>query len=328
VTPAADSDTNLYEPGLEHSVPAEVTPLDSNGDGVVDRVYFPDTGGNVWRVDLISDNPANWTIFKLAALGGNTLTTDRRFMDRIDIALTRWTDLTYDALLLGSGNRAHPLDRDVVNRFFMLRDFGTQSVIHIPNDGNPDTDACESEQLNPDELPCAEIPPPITEASLFDATDNLIQDGSDDQKAAARLELLSSTVDGWYITLEETGEKSLSRSVTLQGRVFFTTFVPPDPLDPDAEYVCRPSEGTGFLYAVGLHDGTAKYDWASPVNATLNKADRGKPIKDHIPDYPVAYFGDAEIGLVGVGAGTDGTGIERTGLSLSTGAIYWMQESE
>jgi hypothetical protein len=139
---------------------------------------------------------------------------------------------------------------------------------------------------------------------------------------------VSSAVDGWYITLEETGEKNLSRSITLQGRVFFTTFVPPDPLDPEAEYVCRPSEGTGFLYAVGLHDGSAKYDWASPQNGILNKADRNKPIKDHIPDYPVAYFGEHEIGLVGVGAGTDGTGIERTGLSLSTGAIYWRETSE
>jgi type IV pilus assembly protein PilY1 len=172
VTPAADSDTNLNEPGLEHSVPAQVTPLDSNGDGVTDRVYFPDTGGNVWRVDLIGNDPDNWTIFKVAALGGNTLTTDRRFMDRIDIALTRWTDLTYDALLLGSGNRAHPLDRDVVNRFYMLRDFGTQSVIHVPDDGDPDTTNCGNERTTPTNCPVPRSPrssprptwltPPIT----------------------------------------------------------------------------------------------------------------------------------------------------------------------
>ncbi len=328
VTPDADTATNLNEPELHHSVPAQVTPLDTNGDHVTDRIYFPDTGGDVWRVDLVSDNPSNWSIFKLASLGGNTETTDRRFMDRIDVAVARSGNLTYDALLLGSGNRAHPLDRDVVNRFYMLRDFGTQSAMHIPNDGDPETNACASEELNPDGLPCVEMPPVITEADLYDATDNLLQDGSDEQKETAQLAIGSSTVKGWYIELEETGEKSLSRSITLQGRVFFTTFVPPDPLDPDVEYVCRPSEGTGFLYAVGLHDATAKYDWASPVNGTLNKADRKKAVRDHIPDYPVAYFGEAEIGLVGVGAGTNGTGIERTGLRLSTWGIYWMQESE
>ncbi|MGB5832835.1 MAG: hypothetical protein WBG92_12700 [Thiohalocapsa sp.] len=328
VTPDADSATNLQETGLLDSVPAQVTALDTNGDHVTDRIYFPDTGGNVWRVDLVDSDRTNWSIFKLASLGGDTTTTDRRFMGRVDVAVTRSSGLTYDAVLVGSGNRAHPLDRDVVNRFYMLRDFDTQSVLHVPNDGNSETDACESEALNPDELPCAEIPSAITEANLFDATDNLIQNGTDDQKVAKRATLASPATKGWFIVLGETGEKNVSRSITVQGHVFFTTFVPPNPLDPNVEHICRPSEGHGFLYAVGLHDGTAKFDWAGPYNGNLQKADRRKSIKDHIPDSPVAYFGQAEIGLVGVGAGTDGSGIERTGLRLSTTAVYWMQDTE
>jgi len=201
-------------------------------------------------------------------------------------------------------------------------------VLHVPND-NHDTNPCASDVLNPDQLPCAEVPPVITEANLFDATDNVIQDGADsDDVAEALAALASSATKGWFITLENTGEKSLSRSVTLQGRVFFTTFVPPDPLDPEVENICRPSEGTGFLYAVGLHDATAQYDWATPYSGQFSKADRSKKIKDHIPDYPVAYFGEVEIGLVGVGAGTDGTGIERTGMGLATSAIYWMQQTD
>lgn len=42
----------------------------------------------------------------------------------------------------------------------------------------------------------------------------------------------------------------------------------------------------------------------------------------------MAYFGEMEIGLVGVGPGTDGSGIERTGLSLATQAIYWMEDDD
>ena len=328
VTPGADSDTNRQELGLVDSVPAQVTTLDTNGDQVTDRMYFPDTGGNVWRVDLISDDPNNWSVFKLASLGGNETDTDRRFMDRIDVVVTRYNDLTFDALLLGSGNRAHPLDRDVLNRFYMLRDFGTESRLHVTNDGDPDSDACESDALNPDALPCTEIPPVITEATLYDATDNLLQDGNADQKTAARADFASNGPNGWFIRLEKTGEKNLSRSITLQGRVFFSTFVPPDPLDPNVELICRPREGTGFLYAVGLHDAVAIYDDWSGVSGTLSKADRSKTIKDHIPDYPVAYFGDEEIGLVGVGSGTGGSGIQWTGLHLVTGEVYWMQEEE
>jgi len=330
ITPWADASTNpatnLNEQGLQHCVTAQVTTLDTNGDHVTDRIYFPDTGGNVWRVDLTDDDPANWSIFKLASLGGNTEATDRRFMDRIDVAITRSSGLAYDALMLGSGDRAHPLEREVDNRFFMLRDFDTQSVLHVTNDGDPNTNACESEALNPDLLPCVEIPAAITEDDLYDATANLLQDGTDDQKATAKDALATSATKGWFVTLERTGEKNLSRSITLQGRVFFTTFAPPNPLDANIEHICRPSEGTGFLYAVGLHDATAKYDWGAPFDGTLEKVDRSKSIKDHIPDYPVAYFGEAQIGLVGVGAGTDGSGIERTGMGLSTSAVYWMQE--
>ncbi len=327
VSPDAGSDTNLQETRLLHSVPARVTVLDSNGDHVTDRMYFPDTGGNLWRVDLVNGNKANWSIFKLASLGGNTLQTDRRFLHGIDLSVTKTGALDYEALAIGSGNRAHPLDRDAQNRFYLLRDTGTQSAKHIPNDGDSSTNACESANLEPAGLPCREVPALITEADLYDATDNLVQDGTDEGRGAARL-ALASAGSGWFIDLERTGEKSLSRSITLQGTLFFTTYVPPDPLDPEAEHVCRPSEGTGFLYAVGLHDASAKYDWAQPQDGDLRKADRSKKIKDHIPDHPVAYFGKVEIGLVGVGAGTDSTGIERTSLALTVGPAYWMQQRD
>ncbi|MBK1631394.1 hypothetical protein CKO31_11705 [Thiohalocapsa halophila] len=334
VTPADNSDTNLQEQGLVDSVPANVAVFDSNGDHVTDRMYFPDTGGNIWRVDLVDDDKSYWSIFKLASLGGNTEGTDRRFIYGVDIAVTKSVNASYEALLIGSGNRAHPLDRVVDDRFFMIRDTGIQSALHVPNDGDPDSDACSDGGLNPDGLPCAEQPPVITVSDLYDATDNLFQDGDLASQEAAREELF--TGKGWFIELERTGEKSLSRSYTMQGRVFFTTYVPPDPLDPDLEYICRPSEGKGFLYAIGLHDATAQYDWNGQMidgdetqegSGDIDKLDRSKTIKDHIPDHPSVYFGE-EIGLVGVGPGTNGTGIEETGLSLAVSPVYWMQEAE
>jgi type IV pilus assembly protein PilY1 len=335
VSPAGTSETNLNEPGLVDSVPADVTVFDSNGDHVTDRMYFPDTGGNVWRVDLIHADKSNWSIFRLASLGGDTEENDRRFFYKIGLAVTKSSYGNYEALALGSGNRAHPLDRVVDNRFFTLRDTGIWSAFHVPNDGDPDKDACADPNVNPQKLPCREIPPVITEVALYDATDNLIQDGDKVAQETAALELLSKK--GWFIELERTGEKSLARAITLKGRTFFTTYVPPDPLDPDVDYVCRPSEGKGFLYAVGLHDATAQYDWSTgdhdgaesqETAAVLDKEDRSKSIKDHIPDHPAVYFGESEIGLVGVGAGSSGSGIERTGLSLAVSPVYWMQEAD
>ena len=77
VTPANNSATNLSEPGLLHSVPGEVTVLDSSGDGAADRIYFGDTGGNLWRVDLSGNvlptsSQDTWQINKLASFNGGT----------------------------------------------------------------------------------------------------------------------------------------------------------------------------------------------------------------------------------------------------------------
>ena len=327
ITPAEDSSTNRNVSGLTDSVPAAVTVHDSDGDLRTDRIYFPDTGGNIWRADLVGSDKSNWTVFKLADLGGDAAASDRRFLNRIDLGATRYGTLVYDALAIGSGNRAHPLERDVQDRFYVIRDYQTRSLMHVPNDNDPDTDACASAQLNPDGLPCSEIPSTITEADLYDVTANLIQDGNAEQQAAAQTALSSIDTLGWMLDFERTGEKSLSRSITLKGRLFFTTYVPPDPLDPDVEHICRPSEGKGFLYAVGIHDAQAVYDWATPLDRVLTKADRNKKIKDNIPDYPVAHFGDPWIRLVGVGPGTDGKGSEDTGLTLTNQAIYWYQDA-
>lgn len=41
---------------------SEIAPIDIDGDGVVDYVYAGDLKGNLWRFDLMSDNPNNWGI--------------------------------------------------------------------------------------------------------------------------------------------------------------------------------------------------------------------------------------------------------------------------
>ncbi|MCF7990554.1 MAG: hypothetical protein K9M02_08935 [Thiohalocapsa sp.] len=323
-TPAVSNAYNLQVPGLEDSVPAAVTAIDADSDGISDRLYFADTGGNVWRIDMIGAKDQDWTVHKLAALGGDTETDDRRIMNRVDVVQTRYYGLSFDAVIVGTGNRSHPLETTVDNRVYVLRDYGIKSAIHIANDGNDAVDACASAVSNPKGLPCAETPPVITESALMDITDNLIQDGTGEQRASVQSTLRAARTKGWYLRLEDSGEKSLSRSITLKGTVFFTSYVPPDPDDPENESICRPSEGAGYLYAVSLHDGSARYDWASPTGATLSKIDRRKKIKSSIPDHAVAHFG-TEIRLVGVGAGTDGKGSEDTGFRLDTDELYWYE---
>ena len=72
--------------GMLYSIASDLTVLDRDADGYVDRIYAPDTGGNIWRVDTDDTDPANWTVTQLAALGG-TGAHARKFLYPPDVVL-------------------------------------------------------------------------------------------------------------------------------------------------------------------------------------------------------------------------------------------------
>jgi type IV pilus assembly protein PilY1 len=103
---------------MSYSIPSDITVLNRDGDidGLADRLYVGDTGGNVWRVDINDPNTANWTVHKLAALGGG-----QKFLYSPDVVYAKG----YDAILIGSGDREHPFDTTVTNSFYMIKDAQT-----------------------------------------------------------------------------------------------------------------------------------------------------------------------------------------------------------
>ncbi len=59
-------------PQMKHSIAADPTVIDSDADGLADRLYAADVGGQVWRVDF--DDPtidADTTVTRLADLGAD-----------------------------------------------------------------------------------------------------------------------------------------------------------------------------------------------------------------------------------------------------------------
>lgn len=110
--------TVLKQFATDRSVAADVTLIDSDYDGYVDRAYAVDLGGSVYRVDFetaTSILPADWSSFKLAALAG---AGSRKFFYPPDVILTR----SYSALLLASGDREKPLATASRDAFFTLYD--------------------------------------------------------------------------------------------------------------------------------------------------------------------------------------------------------------
>ena len=240
-----------------YSIPSDIAAFDRNRDGYVDRAYVGDTGGNIWRIDLNDVSPSNWTVNKLASVGfaATGSTNDRRkFLYPPDVVYGEDANGAYDAVLIGAGDRehpfngygdpAHPLSDAVTNRYYMFKDRDT-GVSY--GSGYTRT--------------------PIIEANLYDATLNLIQDGSSAQQTAAAASLLAA--QGWYITLG-TGEKVVGTSTSLAGVTFFNTNQP----SPPAPGVCGGNLGIARLYAVGYRDATAAID--NNASGNLSVSDRNK----------------------------------------------------
>ncbi|HJV85917.1 MAG TPA: PilC/PilY family type IV pilus protein [Noviherbaspirillum sp.] len=198
--PAASA--TLQVTGMDYSIAADIALLDRDADGYVERLYAADVGGNVWRVDLEptgGSSPAQWQVTKLAALGCDggvcgSGTTPRKFLFQPSIVPVGAPAQpnSYDAVLVGSGDREHPLysngSYSVTNRLYMLKD------TKPGKDGAGQTT--------------------ITEGSLFNAT-NAAYDGS---------------VRGYYVTLGS-GEKSVNAPLTVGGVTNFGTnqALAPDP---------------------------------------------------------------------------------------------------
>lgn len=253
ITPAAASLTNVQDTRLVHSVPGEIAGLDFNVNGFADRVYFGDTGGNVWRVDIgerlpdANDSTETWFVSHFADLNDGTVANDRRFFNKPGIVLTRLQDSPVDLITIGSGDRTNPLATDVQNYFYVLRDWKTSRY------RTPDPTAAECDAADPDNLPldfrCSQ---PLTQGALFDITSDILNTGTEAEQTTAKAELLASS--GWMLQLTGSGEKNLSDSRTSAGEVTFATFTPASLLNNNPD-ICEPAQGGGTLYTVNIFDG-------------------------------------------------------------------------
>ena len=109
----------------DYSVPADVSVLDSDGDGYVDRVYVTDVRAQLYRIDIENAAgepilPSDWPVTKIAALNDGTggLSGTRKVFFAPDIIMSR----NYTALLLGTGDREKPLTTSTNDRFYVIKD--------------------------------------------------------------------------------------------------------------------------------------------------------------------------------------------------------------
>ena len=228
---------------MHYSIPSRIEFLDSDIDGLTDRLYVGDLGGQVWRVDLSEAVPMTGgtpaggppgskgtVVGLLAQISGNAAEDRRRFFEPpsiVQVSDALYADEPeYDYVLMGTGNRPKPLEQTVSDRFYAFRDreidsnaLGDNDSDHFAeeNDGYPGNSSSPYSHADNTSLIN------VTEKGLADQAkldENLIKDSN-----------------GWYIDFAEAnasisgrsnskGEKTLSAPITAGGAVAFTTFDP------------------------------------------------------------------------------------------------------
>ncbi len=217
--------TTFEHADLVDSIPSTLSVADTDGDGFTDRIVVGDTGGNIWRADIIGKDTSKWKLTLLASVGrhagGSGIASDRRFFHRPDLVPSKDGNGLFDAVVMGSGNRANPLDMGGLTSDFtyMIKDRHT-----APGSG---------------------VDTGLTHADFGDVTSNCLQSEGG---------CVVNLTNGWRLQMEEPGEKVLATALTMSGKTFFTSYLPNSGTGATA---CAPSEGAGRLWAVSLQDATS-----------------------------------------------------------------------
>jgi type IV pilus assembly protein PilY1 len=202
----------------------------------------------MWRFDIVNSDVSQWTakiIFK-----SNSVASDRRkIFYAPDVTLERDTTGDYESLFFGTGDRETPKESAVINRFYSVKDkFTVTEGVYSPST-------------------------PLGETDLLNVTD-----GNPDLSELR-------TKSGWYILLENAGEKSLANPVVFYKVAYFSTFTPSgDVIVGDPCYV---GEGTARLYAMKYDTGGAffNFDLTNDVGGEV-KAKSDKNGRVLVKDFP------------------------------------------
>jgi type IV pilus assembly protein PilY1 len=258
---------------MTHSV-VDVAGFDHDGDGIVSRIYFGDMGGNVFAMkdDVLQDFTlcsktirksvvdGSWTAMKLFNASADGVQR-KVFYSPDAVAETYPPGTQGEFIYFGTGDREDPGSTTVVNRIYAVKNDWTATS-------------------------------PLTESNLVDVTSNQIQLGNAEQRQLAREELAARK--GWFIRLENTGEKVVASPRVFAGVVYFTTYTPGAAETSSDPCEASTANGAARLYAVDFKTGAAVHNFSTTVErdgdnnvVPLGKGDRSTVIGTAIPSAPV-----------------------------------------
>ena len=258
---------------MKYCIPSDITQLDVNGDGLIERLYVGDVGGEIWRFDIGDmSNTASWKgelIFK----GSGKLF----YPPDVTFESDRGSG-TYDMLFFGTGDREKPNNTTVVSTLYAIKDYDT-------------------------------LPTPLTtltESNLIDVTQDALQSSSTTQTQKATILASMKSASGWYIRLNQSagenpdpGEKCSGSAIVLGGAAYYTTFTP-TPIN--TQTVCSLGTGSGNVYSMQYQTGLAVFDLNNDTTISIN--DRSINVGSGIPSgIIIAVINGTVTGYGGVAGG-------------------------
>ncbi len=221
----AQSGALLRKFETKRSVPADVSLMDSDGDGIADRAYVADIGANLYRIDFEGNvdplEPDKWGFTLLAELGDEA-NTRKVFFGPSLVQIS-----TFTAVLFGTGDREKPLLMTSDDAFFLVKDRKTSK-------GAPDSVEVLHQSDLSKQTACSKL-----DAASCEANKNA--DAITDEQ-------------GCYLAFSG-GERVVNGAVSVAGFTYFGTNKP----TPPSANSCSGSLGEARSYAFPLFCAPAKY---------------------------------------------------------------------
>lgn len=304
---------DLNIPDMTNSIAGDLLPVDINANGVIDRLYAADVGGRIIRIDIPDDKFSDKTFSGaiIADINAKGSGDYRRFFNTPEVGYFSKNGTQYLSILIGSGHRPKPLSSDVTDRFYMIKDEATWRAPFDDKDKNGKKDTGENFNYHMVKAYARDIAPTLgTGGELYNATENLIQDGTDEQKKTEH-ELLygdkkiaSSTAKGWFFDFSASGEKSMSKARLYDHAILFTTYSGTRTSSADL-CVSNTLTASSRFYAINMTDGSAVKSNFDNDDSSLDRKDRFKKLKiEGIPPSSTLTFD--EDGTVNAMVGVEG----------------------
>ncbi len=190
----AHTGTNIWSyTSMDYSAPAVPYAVDINFDGLIDRVYLGDLGGNMYRFYVHDKYTCKWYDSKLFdAPSGQIRPVYTQAVGSFDTQNYLW-------IYFGTGDKSDPTAPNAQEKFFAIKETTTK-------DCSEDYCPCSFNKI-------------CKSCSLSDLKNYTVQSGEE-------------TDYGWYINMTGQGEKILNPPTVFGGVVYFTTYTPSQSADP------------------------------------------------------------------------------------------------